>query len=162
MITWFTRGFTRYSGVTADHKQHYGSMRLTEVDSAEQPKQYKYEKVLTVFGLDKDEMHNGTYGSFVAKEFCPLTHETEVVTTLMHDELYRRIELTPEQLHEQKVEGLARAFHVFDMVNGCPVFWDELSHGERKLHKGKAEKALEWMKQEGGGYAQGWLLLGKT
>ncbi|AUR97620.1 hypothetical protein NVP1242O_61 [Vibrio phage 1.242.O._10N.261.54.B2] len=68
-------------------------------------KQYRYEKVTSVFQIDKDGMHNGVYGEFAGGEFWSMTSEKEVVTALMYDELYRRVEVDP-------VEELAKEFCV--------------------------------------------------
>ena len=103
---------------------------ICEVSSKEPA--YRYEKVKTVFSLERDLMHKGEYGEVNNDEFYPAFNEVELVSTLTKDKLYRRIEVTERELfidayasvfntHMLLVEDVAGTLFdsgKFNLVNG--------------------------------------------
>lgn len=61
-------------------------------------KTYRYEKVKTVFALERDLMHSGEYGELDKDLFYPAFNEVELVSALTKDRLYRRIEVTEKEM----------------------------------------------------------------
>ena len=114
----------------------------TQLDKeiAAMEKQYKYEKVefdkasiaLCDFESGNEQVTKDAVGNYVLVGDA----QTSVIAWV-GDNLYRRIELTQEELHEQKVEELGeflkREFNTDELYG-----WKDV-----------AKKALEWMKQEG-------------
>ncbi|AUR97984.1 hypothetical protein KNT80_gp71 [Vibrio phage 1.245.O._10N.261.54.C7] len=75
------------------------------VETTEPQKQYRYEKVTSVFQIDKDEMHEGAYCQLFSGDYYTKHNECDVVQALTNDELYRKVEIDP-------VEELAKEFCV--------------------------------------------------
>ncbi|AUR97559.1 hypothetical protein NVP1240O_59 [Vibrio phage 1.240.O._10N.261.52.F8] len=116
---------------------------LLEGENAEPQKQYRYEKVTSVFQIDRDGMHNGVYCEFVAGEFWSITDETGVVNTLMRDELYRKVEIDPAL-------ELAKEFHqntnnaIKNSNPDCMVFsWQDAPQSDREMHLINAKHAID-------------------
>ena len=88
---------------------------------------YRYEKVTTVFTLDRDLMHSGEYGECYKDDFYPAFNEVELVNALTKDKLYRRIEVTERELFIEEIckrrgwnVGSAAGSMVGDMYDaGC-------------------------------------------
>ncbi len=62
--------------------------------------------------------------------------------------VYRRIELTPEQLHERKVEDLAKSIKAANPI-GQDIKFHEMSSMHLDAYASMAKAALEWMESKG-------------
>lgn len=105
-----------------------------------QPTEYEYTPVKSVFDLDRDIMNSHEYGEVdINGKFYPTNGECETVSALTRDCLYHRIPLTAEQLHERKVEELAKVIKCV-ATSGIikPLNYEEM-----------AKSALEWMESKG-------------
>lgn len=78
------------------HQDDFYSIGVKPIPTTE-PK-YRYEKVKTVFALERDLMHSGEYGELSNDLFYPAFNEVELVSALTKDRLYRRIEVTEREL----------------------------------------------------------------
>ncbi|AUR91860.1 hypothetical protein NVP1165O_60 [Vibrio phage 1.165.O._10N.261.51.B7] len=97
---------------------------LLEGENPEPQKQYRYEKVTSVFQIDKDEMHEGAYCQLFSGDYYTKHNERDVVQALTNDELYRKVEIDP-------VEVLAREF-LNIAVDKSKFTFDELSYALAK------------------------------
>jgi hypothetical protein len=83
-----------------------GVVEFRECQPKPQPqKQYKYEKVKSVFQINKDEMHEGAYCQLFSGDYYVKHNECDVVQALTNDELYRKIEIDPVN---ELIEDFAR------------------------------------------------------
>lgn len=79
---------------------------------SEPPKQYRYEKVTK--GACSELMGEfecgGMFSHFTSCDYNDINSEKQLALMWSNGNIYRRIELTPEELYEQEVEELASEF----------------------------------------------------
>lgn len=141
-----------------DFFDHAMVLKSTELDKeieamGKQPTEYEYIKVAdSIFTLGESFNKGELFTKKFNQEWHQIKSEIQLGGLLsMNDDpekngIYRRVELTPEQLHERKVDELV------EMLKPC--MWARNGFGHINLHdmetlKRTANKALEWMESKG-------------
>ena len=127
-----------------------------EIAAVEQSKQYKYEELNLKSDIEKakafielDDLYVFTSG-VVHGDLERDTYKVKSLTDIcVGKQLYRRIELTQEELHEQRVGELAKAIKAGNPI-GQDIPYHEMSSTHLDAYVEMARAALEWMKQERG------------
>ncbi|AZU97809.1 coil containing protein [Vibrio phage LP.2] len=129
---------------------------LPMIYNEEQPKQYKYEQVdagdKEVWEILKEYGEDSEWYTAPPNEGgVAIPNWFRVAERIsMGRDMYRRIELTQEELEAQKVEELAKMFYeTYQAEKGRDKSW-VVSDGNpyRDIAIKQAKDALEWMKQE--------------
>ncbi|AUR93890.1 hypothetical protein NVP1189B_64 [Vibrio phage 1.189.B._10N.286.51.B5] len=110
---------------------------LLEGENPEPQKQYRYEKVTSVFQIAKDEMDAGFYCQLFSGDYYTKQNERDVVSALINDELYRKVEVDP-------VEGLAKEFHAIDALHEITSEeFDDINQDAINAYMEMAKHAIE-------------------
>lgn len=116
----------------------------------EQQSEYEYIKVTeSIFEL-KDEFESRglylkgsdfTYGTFVSPdEYTLIRSKTDLLLAVVDNCLYRRVELTKEQVREREIEELGR--ELLSEYEHCNGTWQD-------KFEAVAKRAIEWMERKG-------------